>query len=135
MPAPTTTAVSTATAVRRITLEECTALGVGIILLLGQTGGGKSSIANSILGDSCCRESSKMKSCTDDLEIYLGRFFGNLEEVIVIDTPGFLDSENRDAEFLSNIVGIMKHFPRNQLKVVVVTLPLTETRAKATTRT
>ena len=91
-----------------------------------------SSIANAIVNEYKCKESSKLNSCTDDILIVSGLWFGAKESVTVVDTPGFLDSENRDADFLDEIISFLKDFPKDKLGVLVITLPLTELRAKAT---
>ena len=58
------------------------------VLLLGQTGGGKSSVANTLLKVNIFKESSSYKSETDNLQIANGKFFGNGILLSVIDTPG-----------------------------------------------
>jgi len=103
-----------------------------IILLLGQTGGGKSSIANKITGRSDCKEDNSLHSCTSSLQAVSSKWYGSKESVTVVDTPGFLDSERRDVQFLSQITEFLRNFPKNKLRNVVVTLPLMETRAKST---
>jgi predicted GTPase len=72
-----------------------------------------------------------MRSCTEQTQILSSLWYGSFESVTVIDTPGFLDSENCDADFLSEIVEFLQKFPKDKLRVVVVTLPLMETRAKS----
>jgi len=106
-----------------------------IAILLGQTGGGKSSIGNTLMGKKVFSESSHLKSETDRLQIANGKFFGNGSPVSAIDTPGFLDSENRSANFMKDIIAIIKNFPKDKLKLVIITLPLGETRANATYKT
>ena len=106
-----------------------------IAILLGQTGGGKSSIANAVMGKELFSESSHLQSETDRLQIANGKFFGNGTPVSAIDTPGFLDSENRSANFMKQIIAIIKNFPKDKLKLVIITLPLGETRANATYKT
>jgi len=106
-----------------------------IVILLGQTGGGKSSIANVIMGKKLFAESCSIKSETDRLQIANGNFFGNGTPVSTIDTPGFLDSENRSANFMKDIIAIMKDFPKDKLKLVIITLPLSENRANSSYQT
>merc|ERR1712137_677894 len=106
-----------------------------IAILLGQTGGGKSSVGNAIIGKKLFGESSHLGSETDRLQIANGNFFRNGTPVSMIDTPGFLDSENRSANFMKAIITIMKDFPKDKLKLVIITLPLGETRANSTYKT
>jgi len=114
-------------------LSRAAAADSDIVLLLGQTGGGKSSIANTIIGGSgVCKEGSGLRSVTYEVQVEVGRWFGTMEPVTVIDTPGFLDSEGRDTKYISLITDFLKHFPRDKLRLVIITLPLMETRAKST---
>ena len=106
-----------------------------MVILLGQTGGGKSSIANALIGKKLFGESSSLKSETDKLQMVNGKFFGKGTPVSVIDTPGFLDSEKRSADFLTEIIAIMKDFPKDKLKLVIITLPLSENRANSSYQT
>jgi len=104
-----------------------------VVLLLGQTGGGKSSIGNCVVGkEGVFQEGARLSSMTATCQVEVGRWFGKGEGVVVIDTPGFLDSERRDSSFLYGITEFMKNFPRGKLRLVVVALPLMETRANST---
>lgn len=47
----------------------------------------------------------------------------------MIDTPGFLDTEKRSADFMMDIIAILKYFPKDKLKLVIITLPLNENKA------
>ena len=67
------------------------------VILIGQTGGGKSSIGNALLGFSISIEQSdrefpegrSLTAMTDELKVVAGRFLESGEELTVIDTPGF----------------------------------------------
>lgn len=107
-----------------------------IIILLGQTGGGKSSIGNAILNKpGIFNESSSLKSETDEIKVISGNWYGNRTPVTVIDTPGFLDSENRGSKFMTGIIKTLASFPKDKLKLVIITLPLSDTRANSTYKT
>lgn len=47
----------------------------------------------------------------------------------MIDTPGFLETEKRSADFMMDIIAILKYFPKDKLKLVIITLPLNENKA------
>jgi predicted GTPase len=105
------------------------------ILLLGQTGGGKSSVANACLATTgLFEESASVRhSCTQDVQVVEGSFFSQDEELCtVIDTPGFLDTEGRSAMFLAALLDFIENFPKDRLRLVVVTLPITAPRANST---
>mmetsp|Transcript_18629 Transcript_18629/g.29198 ORF Transcript_18629/g.29198 Transcript_18629/m.29198 type:complete len:363 (-) Transcript_18629:132-1220(-) len=106
-----------------------------IILLLGQSGSGKSSVTNAVLGGKkqVALESSAMESCTSNIDVFEGPWLGKGNEMItVIDTPGFFDTERRDSEFLSQLVTFLRDFPPSKLRVVIITLPITESRSAST---
>lgn len=114
-----------------VELNDFTQVDCNIIIIVGNTGGGKSSMTNAIFNANVCKESSKMTSCTDDFHIYYGRWYGKFEAVCVIDSAGLLDSENRDALFIAKTVNFLRSIPENRIAAVVVPLPLM-TRANST---
>ena len=107
-----------------------------IVLVIGQTGGGKSAVTNALLGRDVrvAEESSSMQSCTAEISIYEGKWFGNAayDAITVIDTPGFFDSERRDSNFLAKLTAFLSNFPLGKLQTVAITLPITETRSAST---
>ena len=69
-----------------------------VICLLGSTGTGKSSLANSILGKEAFKVSNDLKSETKVTEGHFSML--STKEIkdiatIILDTPGFGDSEGR----------------------------------------
>ena len=68
------------------------------IVVIGQTGSGKSTTANSICGQQKFKESCSTTSETDSVTGLLATWqgVGGEEPVIVIDTPGLGDSKGRD---------------------------------------
>jgi predicted GTPase len=72
------------------------------ILLFGETGNGKSTLGNHLLGDNVFRVSDDLKSET---KLTFGRQGkGNSSDIFVIDTPGLQDSEGADKEHMIQLV-------------------------------
>ncbi|KAF9004220.1 kinase-like domain-containing protein [Cyathus striatus] len=76
-----------------------------IIALMGPSGVGKSSFINAVLGHDVAIVGRSMDSCTQDVRAY-GCLHpdGSGRKVIMVDTPGFDDSERTDYEVLKDIV-------------------------------
>jgi len=85
----------------------CTPSDVYRVILLGKTGGGKSSVANKLAGQVVFEESNRMESCTNDIHRKVVKFRNNDSEILleVVDTPGFLDSNGDDQR---NMIGLCK---------------------------
>ena len=69
-----------------------------VVFLLGETGTGKSSVANSLLGKILFKTSCDIKSETSHMQgVFLNFPIDNHKhKILLFDTPGFGDSEGRD---------------------------------------
>ena len=84
---------------------------VKISVLLGESGVGKSSIGNCLLGlDSTTgfKESSGADSCTKSGKEISGFWITNGSKCTIIDTPGLNDSDNKDTEHIRGIVEFLR---------------------------
>ena len=86
------------------------------ILLFGETGNGKSTLGNHLLGDNVFRVSDDLKSET---KLTFGRQGkGNSSDIFVIDTPGLQDSEGADKEHMIQLVQYVKE--HKELNAIIV---------------
>ena len=78
--------------------------------MIGCTGHGKSTTANSICGAKHFGESGGTESETSSFDAFLTRWENKPSEdpVIVIDTPGLGDSRNRDTKNIALMVNGLK---------------------------
>jgi len=80
-----------------------------MILVLGATGSGKSFLINAILGEEKMKVGSDLRSCTTEIDIgYLETIEGYPSlvkdyRIVLVDTPGFNDSDLEDFQILEKI--------------------------------
>ncbi|RUP19353.1 hypothetical protein BC936DRAFT_139329 [Jimgerdemannia flammicorona] len=76
-----------------------------VMVPLGKTGQGKSSLLNSIFGYDEFHAAAKVKSVTEDVTERTGYWQVDRKKILatVADTPGFADTDGRDAIFIPRI--------------------------------
>ena len=87
------------------------------ILLFGETGNGKSSLGNILLGNNVFKVSADVKAET---KVTFGREgVGNSKDLFVIDTPGLQDTEGADRAHMIQLIQYVKeHKDLNAIVVV-----------------
>ncbi|KAI7051609.1 hypothetical protein KC352_g45652, partial [Hortaea werneckii] len=94
-----------------------------LILVIGQTGAGKSHFINKTIGDKVVKESSGLKSCTSKPEMVEVQV--DEHQFLMIDTPGFNDTRRdtvrSDATILAEIARMLTL--QTQLGVQLVGCP------------
>ncbi|RSL54237.1 hypothetical protein CEP54_009996 [Fusarium duplospermum] len=79
--------------------------GMGMIVVMGVTGSGKSYLINCIAGKEVVVEGPDMDSCTQECQMVPVVIGGS--KVMLIDTPGFDDSERSEAAILNSIARVL----------------------------
>ena len=92
------------------------------IVLYGETGNGKSSLGNLILGDDLFEVSDYEDSLTKKPDIKRSLIYPNIE---VIDTPGFSDSDGEDDY---NFKKMMRSLEDKQVDFILIVLNFQETK-------
>ena len=83
------------------------------LVILGQTGAGKSTLANVLLGQSpdCFNCTFTVcdghDSCTKNTKYAVGSWLGEGPDFTIVDTPGFGDSDDEDTELIDEMMGVL----------------------------
>ena len=81
------------------------------IVLLGESGSGKSSVGNFLLNlasEKNFEESGGTQSCTLECKEVIGTWITNTKLCAIIDTPGMNDSDHKDTDHMRNLVHFLK---------------------------
>lgn len=103
------------------------------ILIVGPTGSGKSSMANSLLGldpeteDVMFSVCGGWDSCTKGTTFATGAWLGDGPNFTVIDTPGLGDSEVQDPELIREMLDVLKNTVKS-VDAIVLLISGEETR-------
>ena len=98
-----------------------------VIVLLGQTGAGKSSLINGIVGRKECEIGTDTNSCTKELKIV--NYLKDGINYYLIDTPGFDDPKLKEEKIIS-ILNELRNYPR--ICSILICLKYNETKLSNT---
>ena len=98
-----------------IRLSICEELPEPRLVIIGQTGAGKSTLANVLLGEPVdCNNCTfpvcaGHDSCTKQTKYAVGQWLGEGQRFTVVDTPGFGDSDNDDNILIDEMMDVLKN--------------------------
>lgn len=87
------------------------------LLLIGQTGSGKSTLGNLLIGDNVFQTSGKFNSCTSETVKCSSQMYNFLD---VIDTPGLSDTYGKDQTNTQKMTEFLKNLYDNRSNINLV---------------
>ena len=99
---------------------------ISSIIVLGETGSGKSSLVNKLLKDPKCKVGNELNSETEKVIGYMGE--GKYSDIFIIDTPGLNDSNGAEKDKI-NIDATHKYIKENpRIKGIIILLKFIDNR-------
>ena len=99
---------------------------ISSIIVLGETGSGKSSLVNKLLKDPKCKVGNELNSETERVIGYMGE--GKYSDIFIIDTPGLNDSNGAEKDKI-NIDATHKYIKENpRIKGIIILLKFIDNR-------
>ena len=99
---------------------------ISSIIVLGETGSGKSSLVNKLLKDPKCKVGNELNSETEKVIGYMGE--GKYSDIFIIDTPGLNDSNGAEKDKI-NIDAMHKYIKENpRIKGIIILLRFIDNR-------
>ena len=89
------------------------------IIVLGQTGDGKSTFCNYILGEEKCRVDDDAERVTTEIKAYVSEKEKN-KDIIMIDTPGLSDTKGEDQKIIDDIRKAIKDDHCDGIKSIII---------------
>ena len=103
------------------------------IMVVGETGNGKSTLCNYILGykEKKFKESKESKSCTFEVDGCIGAENTKFSDIFMIDTPGLSDSNGRDQIIIDKIRKSLKEKYCCGIKTIIIVQNVNNVRLSA----
>jgi len=96
------------------------------IVIIGQTGAGKSSLSNVLIGQPFdCKNCSftvcdDHNSCTKETTYAVGPWLGDGADFTVVDTPGFNDSDGESNDLIDEMMNVLKKIVKGANAIVLL---------------